>query len=139
MAAEEAAVQRTRYGYSVETNLQFDQAITKVTEELAQDGFGILTRIDVRATLKEKLDVDFRPYVILGACNPRLASIALSEETEVGLLMPCNVIVYQNDAGGITVSFLSPRAQFGLIARADLASLMDEADDLIRGIAKRMI
>jgi len=138
MAAEEAAMQRTRYAYSVETELPFEDAVAKVTEELKKDGFGILTEIDVTGTLKKKLDLDFRRYVILGACNPRLASAALAEEVEVGLLLPCNVIVYMNDNGTATISLLSPRAQFSISGRPDMGSLMEEADELIRGIAKRL-
>ncbi|MEW5874104.1 MAG: DUF302 domain-containing protein [Candidatus Zixiibacteriota bacterium] len=131
-------MQRTRYAYSIETDLPFDNAVAKVTEELKKDGFGILTEIDVTGTLKKKLDLDFRRYVILGACNPRLASGALAEELEIGLLMPCNVIVYMNDKGTATISLLSPRAQFSISGRPDMGTMMEEADELIRGIAKRL-
>jgi len=128
----------TKYGYSVKTNLSFDQAVAKATEELKKDGFGILTEIDVKTTMKKKLDLEFRRYVILGACNPHLASRALLAETEIGLLLPCNVIVYENDDSTATVSFLSPKAQFSICGRTDIAPLADEAEALITKIASRI-
>lgn len=131
-------MKKTKYGYSVKTSLSFDQAVAKTTEELKKDGFGVLTEIDVKGTLKKKLDLDFRRYVILGACNPLLASKALLEETEIGLLLPCNVIVYENDDNSATVAFLSPKAQFSLCGRSDIAPLADEAESLISGIAGRI-
>ena len=131
-------MKKTKYGYSVKTNLSFDQAVTKATDELKKDGFGILTEIDVKGTMKKKLDLEFRRYVILGACNPQLASRALLAETEIGLLLPCNVIVYENDDNTATVSFLSPKAQFSLCGRDDVAPLADEAEALIARIAGRI-
>ena len=129
-------MKKTKYGYSVATKLTFEQAREKVTAELQKIGFGILTEIDVKGTLKKKVDLDFRRYVILGACNPRLASQMLQEEIEVGLLMPCNVIVYENDDRTATVSLLSPKAQFLLTGRTDLSHVADEAEKLIEGVAK---
>lgn len=126
---------KTRYGYSVKTRLAYDDAIAKVTEELKKAGFGILTEIDVKGTLKKKLDLDFRRYVILGACNPVLASRMLAEEIEVGLLMPCNVIVYENDDRSATISLLSPRAMLSVTGRDDLVATADEAEKLIAGVA----
>ncbi|MBI5866752.1 MAG: DUF302 domain-containing protein [candidate division Zixibacteria bacterium] len=131
-------MKKTNYGYSVKTSLSFDQAVAKTTDELKKDGFGILTEIDVKGTLKKKIDLDFRRYVILGACNPQLASKALLAETEIGLLLPCNVIVYENDDKTATVAFLSPKAQFSISGRTDIAPLADEAESLISGIAKRI-
>ncbi len=131
-------MKKTNYGYSVKTSLSFDQAVAKTTDELKKDGFGILTEIDVRGTLKKKIDLEFRRYVILGACNPQLASKALLAETEIGLLLPCNVIVYENEDKTATVAFLSPKAQFSLCGRTDIAPLADEAEALISGIATRI-
>jgi uncharacterized protein (DUF302 family) len=97
------AEQTTDYGLGVTVPLSYDQAVEKAREELAKEGFGILTEIDVKATLKKKLDVEFRPYIILGACNPPIAHQALSTETDLGLLLPCNVIVYDSDEPGKSV------------------------------------
>ena len=129
---------KTNYAYSVKTSLKFDDAIAKVTDELKKGGFGILTEIDVKDTLKKKIDFDFRRYRILGACNPHLASKALSAEIEIGLLMPCNVIVYENNDNTATVSFLSPKAQFAATGRTDMGPMVDEAEGLITRIAEQM-
>jgi len=128
-------MKKTNYAYSVKTGLSYDAAVAKVTEELKKEGFGILTEIDVKATMKKKLDLDFRRYVILGACNPHFASQMLAEEIEVGLLMPCNVIVYENDDHTATISLLSPKAQFQLVGRADLAPMAEEVERIIGRIA----
>jgi uncharacterized protein (DUF302 family) len=92
------------------TSLTFDQALARVTEALKSEGFGILTQIDVQATLKEKVGADFRRYRILGACNPKLAYRALTTELEVGVMMPCNVIVYEGDDGKAVVTAIDPVA-----------------------------
>ena len=86
-----------QYGFSKTVDLPFEQTIEKVTEELKKEGFGVLTTIDVKDTLKKKIDVDFKKYTILGACNPPIAHKALQTEEEIGLLLPCNVIVYEKD------------------------------------------
>ncbi len=107
--------QTTAYGLSVEVTLPYDQAVERTVEELGKEGFGILSEIDVRATLKKKLDVEFPPYVILGACNPPLAHRALTTEQDIGLLLPCNVIVYAaDDAGKCVVAALDPVKQLGI-------------------------
>jgi uncharacterized protein (DUF302 family) len=104
-------------------NYSFDEAITKVTDRLKEQGFGILTEIDVKSTLKAKIDVDFRRYTILGACNPPFAHEALQAELNVGLMMPCNVIVYETDDGKVQVSGFNPEAMISAFDRDDLTDI----------------
>jgi uncharacterized protein (DUF302 family) len=119
--------QTTRYGIGVTVPLAYERAVERTREELKKEGFGVLTEIDVKATMKQKLDVDFRPYVILGACNPPIAFQALSAERDIGLLLPCNVIVYQGDAPGTSVvAALDPVEALALTGRADIAPLAEQ-------------
>jgi uncharacterized protein (DUF302 family) len=106
--------------------MSYEQAVERTTAALKEQGFGVLTEIDVKATLKEKLDVDFRKYVILGACNPPLAHQALGTELEIGLLLPCNVIVYEEN-GGSVVSIVDPLSMLGVVGNPELEPVADEA------------
>ena len=117
----------TEYGFSRKLGMPYELAVEKITAALKEEGFGVLTEIDVKATLKTKLDVDFRRYVILGACNPSLAYKALSTELEIGLMLPCNVIVYDNEDGGSVVSAIKPMAALGVV---DNAALLDVAEQV---------
>ncbi len=124
----------SQIGYKVVVDLPYEQAVERVTDALKTQGFGVLTSIDVRATLKAKLDEDFRKYAILGACNPPLAFRALKTETDIGLLLPCNVIVYENDAGGSTISVVNPMAMVSFTGNPELAAIADDADARVRQV-----
>jgi len=108
-----------------------EQALDKVSAALKENGFGVLTKIDVKETLKKKLDVDFRPYVILGACNPKLAHKALQADPSIGLLLPCNVVIQESE-GGALVSFADPKAMFELVENAPIEGVADEARRLLQ-------
>ena len=112
----------------------YDEAIEKVTGALKEKGFGILTEIDVKATLKKKIDADFRRYIILGACNPNLAHRALQAEAQLGLLLPCNVVVQEDEAGDVLVSVLDPRAMFKLIENPELDAVAADVADMLSGV-----
>lgn len=114
-----------KYGFSKVTDYSFEQAIEKATEELKKEGFGVLTTIDVKETLKKKLDVDFKNYVILGACNPPFAYNALQKEEELGLLLPCNVIIYEKDDKTV-VSIFDPMVMTGIIENSEMKEIATE-------------
>ncbi len=119
----------TTTGYALVRELpdiDYDDVVARVTELLAGEGFGVLTEIDVKATLKKKLDVDFKRYVILGACNPPMAHKALSMEPDIGVLLPCNVCVSERDGGGTRVAAMNPAAAFALIDNPEISGVADE-------------
>jgi len=114
------------YGFSVSLSGSFDDIVNRVTDALKEEGFGILSEIDVQATLKEKLGVEKQPYKILGACNPPLANKALEADPDIGLLLPCNVVVREDSANSITVAFMDPQAVLKLVDREEVAALAGE-------------
>ena len=122
------------YGFGATLDLPFDEAVARTRAALKDEGFGILSEIDVRATLKEKLGVDFERYVILGACNPQLAHRALQAEHELGLLLPCNVIVHEHD-GRSAVAIVDPAAMLGVVDNTVLRAVADEAKSRLERVA----
>jgi uncharacterized protein (DUF302 family) len=124
----------TELGFQSKLNLSYEAALVRVTEALKVEGFGVLTSIDVKETMKKKLDVDFRKYTILGVCNPPLAHQALSARPEVGLLLPCNVIVYEADEGTI-VNIIDPLSMTDFIQDSALESVADEARKRLKRVA----
>jgi len=126
------------YGFNVTVSGSFDDAITKVTEELSKEGFGVLTEINVKAVMKKKLDLDKRPYTILGACNPVLANKALTAEPDIGLLLPCNVVVREEENGSITVAFMDPQAVLQLVNKDEVEALAGEVREKLQRVAKAL-
>jgi len=129
---------KTRLGLTVRLNRSFDDAVTQVTAALKVEGFGVLTEIDVKETLKKKLDVDFRPYKILGACNPPLAYRALSTAPEVGLLLPCNVTVSYVEDNVTEVAIIDPLSMLGFVQHPDLEPIAEEARARLDRVAKAL-
>ncbi len=122
-----------RYAFSKVVKLSYEQAIEKVTEELKKEGFGILTIIDVKDTLKKKLGLNFKKYVILGACNPSLAHRALEAEEEIGLLLPCNVIVYEKGSETVVAAF-DPQVMAKMIENPAVDSIADEVESRLQQV-----
>ncbi len=118
--------------------LDYDRAVETIVPLLKDEGFGVLTEIDVRSTLKTKLDVDFRRYVILGACNPSLAHQALSEEPLLGVLLPCNVTVMERDGGGSTVAAFKATAGFSLVDNPEVVPISEEVERRLRRVLDRL-
>jgi uncharacterized protein (DUF302 family) len=126
MMSPQVATPSSTYGFGVHLDLPFDEVMTRTRAALKEQGFGVLTEIDVQQTMKEKLGVSFRRYVILGACNPPLAHRALEAELDIGLLLPCNVVLY-DDGTGTTVILLDPQAALGLVANPAIAPIAADA------------
>lgn len=120
-----------KYGYNKKTTLTFAEAVEKVTETLSAEGFGVLTTIDVKATMKKKLNLDYEPYTILGACNPTFAHQALEAEKEIGLLLPCNVIVYQT-GDEVYVSAMLPSAAMSAVENDSIKSVAVEVEEKLK-------
>lgn len=127
-----------KYYFKVTLELPYDKAVEKVREALAAEGFGVLTEIDVKATLKEKLDVDFKPYIILGACNPSLAYKTLQVEEQIGLMLPCNVVVQEAADGGSIVAALNPLVAMESVGNPELEPLAKEVAQKLRRAVQAM-
>jgi uncharacterized protein (DUF302 family) len=126
------------YYFSKRIDTTFDDAVARVTEELKKEGFGILTEIDVKETLKKKLDVDFPPYKILGACNPPYAYKALQAESKIGLMLPCNVIVRAMKEGGVEVAAVDPIASMQAVKNPDLGNIAQEIQAKLKKVIVRL-
>ncbi|HSW55057.1 MAG TPA: DUF302 domain-containing protein [Ignavibacteriaceae bacterium] len=124
-----------QYGFSKTVDMSYEQTIEKVTAELKKEGFGVLTSIDVKETLKQKINVDFKKYAILGACNPPIAHKALEEEEEIGLLLPCNVIVYEKD-GKTRVSIFDPMVMTWIMENDNMKPIATEVQEKLQRVLK---
>jgi len=122
------------YYISTTFNGTFDEAITKATEELKKEGFGVLTEIDVKETLKKKLDVDFKKYKILGACNPNFAYQALQAEDKIGTMLPCNVIIEEHDDGTVEVSAVNPIESMKAIENDNLGAIANQVNEMLKKV-----
>ena len=126
------------YHHSKRVDYSFDESIEKITEELKKEGFGILTEIDVQATLKKKLDVDFRKYKILGACNPPFAHKALEAEPNIGVLLPCNVIVQETQDGKVEVAMVNPMESMKGVDNRKLENIASEVSEKLSKVLKNL-
>ena len=131
-------METTNYGFGKAVTLSFAEAVTRVKEALALEGFGQLTEIDVQAKLKEKLDVEMEPYVILGMCRPALAHQALLIETEIGLLLPCNVIVYEKE-GVVRIAAQKPSLMSEIVGKPELKEVVEEAETRLRNALETIV
>ena len=128
----------SNFGFGTTVEYDFDAAVERVTEELAKEGFGVLTGIDVQATLKKKLDVDMPAYRILGACNPVLANQAINAVPDIGLLLPCNVLVREDNEGKVHVEFMDPGAVLGLVDDARVEPLAAEVKQKLETVLEAL-
>ena len=126
------------YYFSTLTDLSYEDAIAKTTEELKKEGFGVLTQIDVKTTLKNKIDVDFPRYIILGACNPVFAHKALQSEPQIGTMLPCNVVVRENDQGQTEVFAVDPIASMSGVENAALGSIAQEVQQKLKTVIENI-
>lgn len=126
------------YHFSKNVKYNFEECVERVTEELKKDGFGILTEIDVQATFKKKLDVEFRKYQILGACNPNFAFKAINEEPFIGTMLPCNVIIQENDNGSFTISAVDPMQSMAAIDNERLGEIAAKVRQLLKEVIERV-
>lgn len=127
-----------KYYFKNTVETSFDDTVMRVTEELKKEGFGVLTEINVKNTLKEKLDVGFRNYIILGACNPPFAYKALQADDKIGMLLPCNVIVQELEDGLTEVAAIDPAASMGMIENAELAEVADRVGEKLKSVVNRL-
>lgn len=133
------SVKQKTIGITVHLNSSYEEALDRVTQALKTEGFGVLTEIDVKNTLKEKLDVDFRPYKILGACNPPLAHRALTIDPEVGLLLPCNVTVSEVGEGRVEVKLIDPMVMLGVLDAPELEAVAKDAAARLERVAEQLL
>ena len=126
------------YAFSTVLNTSYEDAISKVTDALKEEGFGVLTEIDVKSTLKKKLDLEFRKYVILGACNPPYAHRTLQTDLDVGLLLPCNVIVYETDEKKAYVSAINPVSALEVIKSEELRKIATEVSEKLKRVVEKV-
>ena len=130
-------IEQKAYAFGAKTNLPYAEAVERTKAALKEEGFGVLTEIDVRKTMKEKLNADFRPYVILGACNPPLAHRALSAELDLGVLLPCNVVVYE-EQGGAMVKAMDPEPVLGVVGKPELAPIAADVKARLQRVVERL-
>ena len=127
------------YGFNISLSGNMEDIRSRVVEELQKAGFGVLTEIDVAATLRKKIDVDRKPYLILGACNPKLANQAINADPDIGLLLPCNVVLREEEDGSITVAFMDPAAVLGLVDKDGVEQLAGEVRGLLESVRDALL